>query len=106
MAYICGDFWDWWSVPDHIYHFTYKSLKRLIENFNFSINLIYTWDDNIDFINNILGLIKSKLNKSLLISKAIRMLIKIIFYVVKPLLGLLKKLFNIGGLTVIYAQNK
>ena len=32
MAYLCGQHWDWWSVPDHVLHFIPPVLSKILED--------------------------------------------------------------------------
>lgn len=50
---LSGSKWGWWSPPDHIYHFTPGSLRRLVEKSGFSILFIETYNDEEEILRGI-----------------------------------------------------
>lgn len=54
MADITGARWYWWTVPDHLYHFTPESLIRLLEDSGFDITRVTTSEPLEDLVGNIL----------------------------------------------------
>lgn len=57
MAYLTGKKWDWWSVPDHVLHFSYDYLIKLLQENGFNILCSYTYEDQEDFLLNIKGIL-------------------------------------------------
>jgi SAM-dependent methyltransferase len=52
MAAKGRDYWNWWLVPDHIYHFTPSTLRNFVVSCNFTISTSYTWEPSLDFLVN------------------------------------------------------
>ena len=104
MAYLCGERWDWWAVPDHIFHFNPNSLSLVLQKEGFLIRKIYTWDPREEFISNIRGYIKSRLKSNNYIGKVISKCSYIPLLFLWCLLNVIEKKFNIGSLTVIFAE--
>jgi 2-polyprenyl-3-methyl-5-hydroxy-6-metoxy-1,4-benzoquinol methylase len=44
MARYTGPRWYWWSVPDHLSHFTPKSIKKILDISGFELSYLHTWD--------------------------------------------------------------
>lgn len=104
MAYLSGSLWDWWAVPDHIFHFDAKSLSRILEKVGFRIKKLYTWDPQGEFISNIRGSVKSRLCSGRAIGKLISKCLYMPLLVIWGLTSLFVKKFNIGGLLVVIAE--
>lgn len=104
MAYLCGALWDWWAIPDHIFHFDSRSLCSILKDQGFHIRNVYTWDPREEFIGNIQGSIKIRigLNRKLgsLISKCLYIPLLLLWVV----LSIVEKRLNIGSLLVILAE--
>lgn len=102
MTYLCGENWDWWSVPDHVFHFSYTYLTKYLQKNNFTIISANTWEPRVDFVRNIQGTIKGK--KSTILSKILSKLLipylNILWFISTASNSLLKN----GGLILIYAQ--
>lgn len=104
MAYLCGALWDWWAVPDHIFHFTPRSLSFILQKQGFQIRKLYTWDPPEEFISNIQGSIKARLGTKSLIGRLISRCLYIPLLVLWGLLAIIERKFNIGSLLVILAE--
>lgn len=53
MARITGSNWQWLTPPDHLYHFTPGTLRRILQESGFSINKFVTWDSLEDISYNL-----------------------------------------------------
>ena len=104
MAYLCGELWDWWAVPDHIFHFNSRSLSSILEKQGFHIRKLYTWDPPEEFIANIQGSIKARLGAKRLIGRLLPRCLYIPLLLLWRLLTIIEKKFNIGSLLVIQAE--
>jgi 2-polyprenyl-3-methyl-5-hydroxy-6-metoxy-1,4-benzoquinol methylase len=49
-----GNYWNWWTLPDHINHFTPQSIQNLLNYSGFEVNSLQTWEPVSDFIENVL----------------------------------------------------
>lgn len=105
MAYITGKEWDWWSVPDHVIHFTPKTLCNILKDNDFSIRKIFTWEPANEFVLNIKGVIRRRLTPFLLLNKIVAKLSSALLYILWFVLSILEKKFNIGALIVVFAMN-
>lgn len=103
MAYLCDDEWDWWSVPDHIFHFTPKTLTLTMEHYGFRLVKTFTWDPAQEFVSNIRGTILKKTSQNFLNRKLTKAL-TVPFYLVWIVKNILEKRFNLGGLMVMSFQ--
>ena len=54
MATLTKGNWVWLSLPDHIYHFSPRSLSRFIESHGFTIKKLRTWEPAKDFADNLI----------------------------------------------------
>lgn len=104
MAYLCGALWDWWAVPDHIFHFNPRSLSSILKKQGFHIRKLYTWDPPEEFISNIQGSIKVRLGAKGLIGRLASRCLYIPLLLLWRLLSIIEKKFNIGSLLVILAE--
>lgn len=104
MAYLCGSLWDWWAVPDHIFHFNPQSLSSILKKQGFHIRKLYTWDSREEFISNIQGLINLRLGTNNLFVKLISKCLYIPLLVLWVSLIIIEKKFNVGSLLVILAE--
>lgn len=103
MAYLCDDEWDWWSVPDHIFHFTPKTLTLTMEDYGFRLVKTFTWDPAQEFVSNIRGTILMKTSQNFSNRKLTKAL-TVPFYLVWIVKNILEKRFNLGGLMVMSFQ--
>lgn len=55
MARLTGDRWSWWTVPDHLFHYTPRSLPLLLAQAGFSVTELHTWDPTRDYAANLLS---------------------------------------------------
>ncbi len=104
MAYLCGERWDWWAVPDHVFHFNPDSLSLVLQKEGFRIRKLYTWDPREEFISNIRGSIKSRFKSNNYIGRVFLKFSYIPLLFLWGLLNVIEKKFNIGSLTVIIAE--
>lgn len=104
MAYLCGSLWDWWAVPDHIFHFNPQSLSSILQKQGFQIRKLYTWDPPKEFVSNIQGSIKARLGGKGLVSRLVPKCLYIPLLLLWGLLTIIERRFNIGGLLVIIAE--
>lgn len=51
MAEWCGERWDWWTAPDHLYHFTPPTMARLLSEL-FRVEAVRTWEPLADLAAN------------------------------------------------------
>lgn len=104
MAYLCGEKWDWWAVPDHIFHFNPKSLSSILLKEGFRIKKIYTWDPHEEFVSNIQGSVRAHLGVKSFFGKLVSKSLYIPLIILWGLLAIIEKKFNIGSLLVIIAE--
>ena len=101
MARLCKN-WSWWMVEDHIYHFSTKSIKKVVEKAGYSILSINTYETFYDFKKNLDGNFTDIKNSKL------RKLNKGLFYIIFfPLYFLLRRIFwkfGYGGLIYLIAK--
>jgi len=62
MADLTGSSWSWLSPPDHLYHFTPGALELLLEQSDFQLQMMKTWEPADDFCVDVL---QSRLGYSL-----------------------------------------
>ena len=107
MAYLCGQNWDWWSVPDHVLHFIPPVLSKILEDNGFMIKRLFTWEPEKDFVENLRGTIKKKVTMFGGLNRILSKLSVVPLYVLWFILLVVEKQFNVGGLIVVYAvKNK
>lgn len=104
MAYLCGLLWDWWAVPDHIFHFNPRSLSSILKKQGFRIRKLYTWDPPEEFISNIQGSVKARLGAKSLIGRLVSRSLYVPLLFLWGLLIIIEKKANIGGLLIILAE--
>lgn len=104
MAYLCGALWDWWAVPDHVFHFNPRSLSSILQKHGFQIRKLYTWDPPEEFISNIQGSIKDRVGAKSLIGRLVSRCLYIPLLVLWGLLVIIERKFTIGSLLVILAE--
>lgn len=95
MAYITGKRWDWWCVPDHVLHFSYKFLTGYMKDNGFTILRSYTYEDQEDFLSNIKGVLGRNY------------FTKASYYLLIPLLLVIERLgwvVNMGGLSLLLVK--
>ena len=106
MCKLAGNDWDWWCLPDHIFHFSYESLKNILLKNNFVIRKTISWVSFYDFAINIKGHIKKNLPKYLFINQIIAKISKIPLFILWIILVVLQKWNRSGGLLFILATKK
>lgn len=104
MAYLCGSLWDWWAVPDHIFHFNPRSLSSILQKQGFRVRKLYTWDPPEEFISNIQGSIKARLGAKSLFGRLASKCLYIPLLLLWGFLAIIEVKFNIGSLLVILAE--
>lgn len=105
MAKICAEDWDWWQVPDHAIHFSPKTLTKVLTDSGFKVMKISTWEDKNDFVLNVVGMLKHKMPKILVVNRIISYVARLMLPKVYFLNRLLNKYFYMGGLILVYATN-
>ncbi len=104
MAYLCGDNWDWWSLPDHIIHFTYESYTNLIMKSKFRILSSRTWDDKDDFILNTRGTIKLLITDSFMLNRILAKLSPYFLNIMYKLIKNTQEKLHLGGSIIIFSK--
>ena len=104
MALLCGDNWDWWSVPDHILHFSPTVLSKILEDNGFIIKRLFTWEPAREFVENVRGTIKKKVTPLMSLNRVLNKLSIVPLYFLWIILKPIEIIFKIGGLTVIYVS--
>lgn len=97
MAIIAKDKWDWWSPPDHVLHFSLRSITDLLNNHGFEIINRKTYEDTSDFIGNI-----KTIYKQFFLGKYLFILSFPILFIAKQLAGVC----GFGGLTLLVCKVK
>lgn len=101
MARLCKN-WSWWMVEDHVYHFSTKSIKNVVEKAGYRVLSMNTYETFYDFKKNLDGNFTDIKNLSL------RKLNKGLFYIIFfPLYFLLRRIFwklGYGGLIYLIAK--
>lgn len=54
MAAVAGARWGWWTVPDHLYHFTPATMRRLVQAAGLRVVRCDTWEPAHDLMVEIL----------------------------------------------------
>ena len=103
MAKITGVQWNWLLLPNHLWHFTPKTLSILLTSNGFKILKLKTLDDLSEFNFNLIDVLGIK--KSNFLSKIIWKAIRIGLFGLAPLSCVWSKLGK-GGLIRAYAQKK
>ncbi|MEK7073870.1 MAG: class I SAM-dependent methyltransferase [Patescibacteria group bacterium] len=95
MANITGDKWDWWCIPDHILHFSYTFLCKILISQDFTILAKYTYENKEDFLSNI----KAKFSGTPLTKTLYYLLIPVFIFIEKAV-----PIINRGGLSVVLVR--
>ena len=103
MARTTGVQWNWLLLPNHLWHFTPKTLSTLLTNNGFEILKSKTLDDLSEFNFNLIDVLGIK--KTNLLAKIIWKVLRIGLFGLAPLSFIWSKLGK-GGLIRIYAQKK
>lgn len=98
--------WDWWSVPDHVIHFSPNTLKQILEDYGFEIKYNFTWEPVQDFVGNIKGTLKNNLPALLGVNRIISKLSVPFLYLLWIIVWGLEKKIPVGGLSLVYANKK
>ncbi len=106
MAYLCGQNWDWWSVPDHILHFSPSVLSKIVSENGFMVRRLFTWEPAKEFVKNIQGTIKMNVSHFMSLNKILSKLSVIPLCFLWFVLRLVEKEFDAGGLLVVHAVKK
>jgi 2-polyprenyl-3-methyl-5-hydroxy-6-metoxy-1,4-benzoquinol methylase len=59
MARVTKSKWNWLTPPDHLYHFTQKSLELLLHDHGLNFRSVDTWEPSDEFAGNILSFYKA-----------------------------------------------
>jgi ubiquinone/menaquinone biosynthesis C-methylase UbiE len=92
MAIITGDKWDWWSVPDHILHFSFEFITQYMQKMGFTLVKSFSYQDSKDFIINTKGVFKKNVFR-----KVLFIMLLPVFYLLEFLSGRVRR----GGLSLI-----
>jgi len=106
-ALISGPKWGWWSPPDHLYHFTPESLRRLIERSGFRVVFLKTSNTEEEIVRGIFNLLSPK--KIPRIAGWLNLLHDLTQRVLRPLLApllILEGRLGKAGLITILAQRR
>lgn len=105
LAFLTGDKWDWWCLPDHVFHFDAKTIEKILLINKFKIIYKSTWSYSHIFIENIRGSIKNNISNRILKTTISKLLyVPIIFIWLISLIT--DKVLNTGGLVTIIAQKQ
>lgn len=101
ISRLTGLKWFWLLIPQHLFLYSVKSLKFLLENNGFSVIKVYTWDDIYEFIDNILLNLRIRNNGR---TKILYFIIFKILFLLLPISSYLWNKLYLGAAIVIYAQ--
>lgn len=104
MCFLTKNDWDWWCVPDHVFHFTKNSITRLLEDKGFHIIMIRTWENPEIFIKNIQGHLKKILPRIFCLNRIIAKFIFFPLYFIWFVSNKINKTYQHGGLIYLLAQ--
>ena len=99
MARLMKENWSWLTPPDHLYHFTPGSLKRILEEQGFGVRELRTWEPAADFSGNIFSGFPARG----LAGRALRKLLWLSGIVIIPVLQRIWWKIEKGGLIEVYA---
>ena len=60
MADLTKSGWNWLTPPDHLYHFTPRTIKQLLHDTGFTVQRLETWEPAEEFASNVLAVFKSR----------------------------------------------
>lgn len=103
MRLLSGNDWDWWCIPDHIFHFTPDTITRILEDYGFTISTIKTFEHSEIFIKNIQGHIRKILIKKRKFNTIIAKLAYLSLYLLWFVMNNVLKNNKYGGLIYILA---
>ncbi len=108
-ARVAREKWPWISTPDHLFHFSPKTIKAILEKAGYKILKLKTWVNYKDFINNLFNIFYIKKPGFAYWNTLILRLAQLSSIILSPLLipfvFLISKLL-LGDLIVIYATKK
>lgn len=105
MANLSGVYWDWWSVPDHVIHFSKDTLIAVLRCNNFSIIKWFSWEPEKDFVMNIAGSIRKSLPSTLFMNKILAKFSVFPLSILWRLIQIPERALPIGGEIVVIARN-
>ena len=109
MALLTGENWYWWTVPDHLFHFTPLTMGALLRSSGFDVIKSYTWESAFDFWVNLAGNISTKITYQNSLGRLARKMIHIVsqngWPIVVPFQHRLWQKGK-GGLIVQFAQKR
>lgn len=103
ISRLTGSKWIWLLLPQHVFLYSAYSLIFLLIQHGFRILHISTWDDDYEFIRNLLLII------GISDKKGIKRFLYKIFIKLEFIVGLISFLWNkfyLGGEIIVYAQKK
>lgn len=102
ISKLTGRNWFWLLPPEHLYLFSFKSLKLLLDKTGFKVLKISTWDDHHEFMSNLLYIIGIKYwGKTAVLH---RILVKLKYALIP--ISYFWNIFFLGGEFLIYAQKE
>jgi 2-polyprenyl-3-methyl-5-hydroxy-6-metoxy-1,4-benzoquinol methylase len=103
-ARITKEKWPWLTPSDHLFHFSPKTIKKLLEKSNFKVIKLKTWVNYKDFVHNLLAVFYKKKGGQLNIIFYYlgSLLAFILFPLLIPFVFLISKLL-LGDLIIVYA---
>lgn len=102
ISKITASRWYWLLVPQHLFLYSIKTIRFFLKNNGFKIMHITTWDDNHEFVSNILSLFNINYWGSTRLLHRILVKLK---YVIIPLSNFWN-IFFLGGEVIVYAQKE
>jgi 2-polyprenyl-3-methyl-5-hydroxy-6-metoxy-1,4-benzoquinol methylase len=103
MKFFTKNDWDWWCVPDHIFHFTKNTISNILIDNGYKIIKIRTWENSDIFIKNIQGHLKKLFPKMFNLNKIIAKLIYVPLYLLWYISNKVIWNYEYGGLIYLLA---
>ncbi len=100
-AALTGKSWSWLLIPFHLFHFSPTSLRKILESNQFKILEMYTQDDLMDLVINILWIIRVRKNDGKL-KFLYTPLYYLLLFTLYPLSSIWSRLGR-GGIINVYA---
>lgn len=106
MRFFTNNDWDWWCIPDHVFHFSIDSIKKVLEDKKFHIISIKTWENSEIFIKNIQGHLRKIVPKIFYLNKIVAKLVFVPLYFIWFFNNKISKNYMYGGLIYLVAQKQ
>ncbi len=100
MTFMTKENWDWWLPPDHLYHFSPKSMELLLKKSGFKLKYMETRESKEIFVKNIRAQIKG----NSFFTKATRKMFGVFLNLIYPLIEIVTTVTKTGGLVFVVAQ--